>query len=834
MTFFDVCGSNYSHIVGNCLKAMADLRSSANFAFTNELDYVIGKAVRTIGPQEVLQHIPLQINGREESLDFPRSWLLPVLRENVRNANLSFFKSYFLPIAYECNKRVMELKEDEKIAKKAYEMIVRQIWSLLPGFCNNPPDLSSCFGDIGKDLFDNLRDPNRKDLRMYIMASLRQLLLKSTENESNRETLSKRAILFLKTLLDLYIKKPEGAEEAGQRMSMMETLKLFLPLAKENDRTTLFDKVLEKYNEKEAESIDKKKSNAELELAIFIKDACHDLLRVMLNYQDEECIQRIYNMCTQDLDKDHKRQKKAYKLLEEICSSSPGSNCHNFLRGHLEDIKRHILESLSKASPPSQASRLRCLINILRNLDDNNQDFAFRVVPEAVLCIKATNEKARSSSFTLLVVIGEALLRWQNNDETEKVLKDYMKVILAGLAGGTTMIHCTVLAIARLYYEFHDLFPNDLLEMLIENVCLLITSKSREVVNACISFLHGFITTCPVMESARFCEKIVSALCRMTDDCKNHCRQKTRNLFNRLVRKFGYDLIKALIPKDDTITLKRLSNIRKAQAKKDKIRGEADEESDDEDNDDDFRIKAKPKTMEDILAASEAQDSDNDDMEVDDKKRVVRRKKKSATYIAEDNNGEAIVDFLDASAAQKVRNSKPKSKLQEQATKKKQEEFEIAPDGRLIIRDSEDEEDPKAGRFDMDDSDEENQETFASLVSGRKRKRGTSIASSKKSEPAMKYQAGGTGIHRPLDANSKKAVKEYGSEYRSKKARGDMKVKGKPDPFAYVPLHKSSLNRRKKAKFEGQFKGLVKAANKGSQSGKKAKGLTKRMKNVKI
>ena len=90
------------------------------------------------------------------------------------------------------------------------------------------------------------------------------------------------------------------------------------------------------------------------------------------------------------------------------------------------------------------------------------------------------------------------------------------------------------------------------------------------------------------------------------------------------------------------------------------------------------------------------------------------------------------------------------------------------------------------------------------------------------------------GIHRPLHVNSKKDVKEYGSEYRSTKAKGDVKRKGKPDPYAYVPLQKSALNRRKKAKFEGQFKSLANAANKGSIKGKKAKGLAGQMKKVKI
>ena len=34
-----------------------------------------------------------------DDLDFPRSWLLPVIRDNVMETELGFFTSYFLPLA---------------------------------------------------------------------------------------------------------------------------------------------------------------------------------------------------------------------------------------------------------------------------------------------------------------------------------------------------------------------------------------------------------------------------------------------------------------------------------------------------------------------------------------------------------------------------------------------------------------------------------------------------------------------------------------------------------------------------------------------------------------
>lgn len=140
------------------------------------------------------------------------------------------------------------------------------------------------------------------------------------------------------------------------------------------------------------------------------------------------------------------------------------------------------------------------------------------------------------------------------------------------------------------------------------------------------------------------------------------------------------------------------------------------------------------------------------------------------------------------------------------------------------------------------------------------------------------YSAGGSGIHRPLGGS-----RDVGADYKSKvsdrvekcilqelpvrkcstkcvlfifqKGKGDVKKKGKLDPYAYIPLKKAQLNRRyeqrlslwdsvnysdnelisvsqtltclilyvnrKRAKLQGQFKGMVKGAQKGALSGKK-------------
>lgn len=431
------------------------------------------------------------------------------------------------------------------------------------------------------------------------------------------------------------------------------------------------------------------------------------------------------------------------------------------------------------------------------------------------------------------------------------------------------MVHCTLLAITRLFYEYKDIFPDAVTEMLLHNVCLLLTSQSREVVGSSLSFLRVFVTAYPVVKTAPHLERIVRAVMKMTEDCKRHFRIKSRYLLERLVRKFGHDMLCGMVPKDDVVMQKRLNNIRKAHARKDKASAEREsggsgggggDSDDDEEYGEVFRVRSKAKSMTDIIA--EMDDSDeNDEMDLEDDEQKGRQQKRNnnkqqaSSYIAEGSN--KIVDFLDPSAAQKVTTVKPLTEAEraEKARAKKSAKnggFKIAADGRLIIEDSEDDDDDDRGDNRMnlaasdDENDEKDENTFRALVSenARKRKLGGSVGSRRTAKttatgsdhqpPAMKYQAGGTGIHRPMRNNAPSS--EFGSEYRSCKARGDVKKKGKPDPYAYVPLQRSNLNRRKKAKNQGQFKNIVKGAQQGAQAGSKAKGkkLSAKMKKMKV
>merc|ERR1719309_1095651 len=265
-----------------------------------------------------------------------------------------------------------------------------------------------------------------------------------------------------------------------------------------------------------------------------------------------------------------------------------------------------------------------------------------------------------------------------------------MSALLAGLAGNPGLIHCTILAVSRIYFQFSDLFPEDLTDQILHNILVLMSSSSREVAGAALSFVKVFITSTPILSSTKYVASIVKALVEMPEDCKRHFRVKTKFLLERLVRKFGWDYISSLVPKSELKMHKRLKNMRKELARRARKISEdsgADEE--------DFVAKNRHKTMDEILADSSDEDDELlGDEPVSNKGKDKKKKKTSQTWIQEGADG--IVDLLAPTAAQAVSSTNPRTpKSEAEKAKKSSNEFKINSDGKFVITENDSEEDTK-------------------------------------------------------------------------------------------------------------------------------------------
>ncbi|KAL4231185.1 pre-rRNA processing protein [Mactra antiquata] len=801
---FESLGKYSSGAFKVSLVTIADLRDSVRFPYKGELDHAIGCAVKSMGPRVVLSTIPLQITGQSDDLDFPRSWLLPVIRDNVQEAELGFFSSYFLPLAAKLRQRALELSDQQNlVASKSYEAIQLQIWSLLPGFCTKPTDLAQSFKGIAKVLGTAISE--RDDLRMDVMASLRKLINQSIGDSASKTEVGKFSKNFLPILFNLYTTDPVKDRDSS-KLAVLETVKSYFQITDKSAVCTYCEKCREKLKEED--------------ITAYKRLALHDLLIGMLPYINRQELLAVFNLAIEHLQDDDKSlQKKCYRIMEEICSGKSGE-CREFVLENLKTIQKSLLSSLSSSSPSSKAPRLRCLVNIFQLLDKRQDKFLLAVVPEAILCTKEVAERARTASYNLLVEMGNTALRWSNDND--KVLEEYFKMVMAGFAGSPHMISATLQALTRIMYEFKDHITGDMLEAIVEKVCLLLKSKSREVVQSSLGFTKVIVSTFPVTTLAQHLKTIMSSLTSMKEDCHHHFRFKSKEVYTKLVRKFGYETIYELSPEG---IRKVLVNIRKTQERAKRKKKEQNDNNDDDDDDEDTEhFNTQPESIDDLLkdSDSELEDDKTEKSKVKKQKTKVVAKETGKAWLHEGDDDD-ITDFMDTSAAKKVMATKPIEKK----TKKVDSGFKTAPDGRLIITESSDDE---GG----DSEDEDIDELLEALEKGRdtgkikqtkKRKIEDLGGSDDEDSSPKKYKAGGKGIHRPLNQPDKPSNKpaEYGAEYKSKKGGGDVKRKGKPDPYAYVPLDFKSLNKRKQAKIKGQFKGLVRGAKKGAAKGKKGK-----------
>lgn len=83
---------------------------------------------------------------------------------------------------------------------------------------------------------------------------------------------------------------------------------------------------------------------------------------------------------------------------------------------------------------------------------------------------------------------------------------------MGGLAGSPTSISAAVTAIAHCIRHFKEqLIENDLLlKQLVEAVCTLVVSPTREIVKSALEFIKGLFTLIEMEQLAKYADLIVS------------------------------------------------------------------------------------------------------------------------------------------------------------------------------------------------------------------------------------------------------------------------------------------------------------------------------------
>ncbi|XP_067276745.1 RRP12-like protein [Pseudorasbora parva] len=780
--FYRAAGKRGHPFMTKSLQSLCDLRATPQFPFSGELDLAVGCAVESMGPEVVLNAMPLLITGTDDDLEFPRSWLIPVIRDHVKNTHLAYFTSHFFPLANTFKQKADELEQSgQKLMAKVYQTLEMQIWTMLPGFCTKPTDLLASFKGIARCLGMALND--RPDLRLCICQALRTLIRCSETGEEKAE-LNRFSKNFLPILFNVYSQQPKKGEMTSARMAVLETIRVYLTITDQTMVSTFLHKASERLNSEDN----------------FTRLAVIDLIVAMAPFVDEQSMTQTFELIKPFVEsKDTGIQKKAYRVLEEMCGGEKAS-CKAFVLANLEQLKGMLLDTLTSAASPAKRPRLKCLIHIVKQLNEEHLDFITALLPEVILCTKEMSIGARKNAYSLLVEIGNAFLRFCGNPKD--AINEYLSHVFIGLTGSATMMTCTVLALTRLVFHYKDSIDVSSLELLLHNVCLLLTSRTRDIVKASLGFLKVLLFSLDVKVLASHVNVIMEGISNM-NDMRRHFRVKLKSIYTKLIRKFGFELVKSMLPADQH---KVLGNIRKTEARNKRRKLVIKTEEDGSDSEDE-KPKVKGESIEDILAETDSADSDEDEKP----KKGLKKPLKGKAWLKEGVSDEPL-NFLDPKAAQRVLATNPNVKKASTA----EHGFKVTSDGRLIIKEEDDDDDDNGDKTKDAEMDDVLEEAGVKTRKNPKWKMHDDLDDDMDVKPPMKYKAGGIGIHRPLGGRP-----EFGTEYKSKKGKGDVKKEGKCDPYAYVPLKKSQLNRRKKAKLQGQFKGMVRGAKKGALSGSK-------------
>ncbi|CAG8618729.1 14442_t:CDS:2 [Ambispora leptoticha] len=407
-------------------------------------------------------------------------------------------------------------------------------------------------------------------------------------------------------------------------------------------------------------------------------------------------------------------QKKAYKTLNKFFSNQ---NSKAFLLQNLDDLQKKLSQAAIVTVSAAKKDRLITLINVTKHLPSSDLHIIPDILSEAILSTKEVNAKARQLAYELLIVMGNKMKDGgivimnkisgadQDSSNVNASIDEFVfRMVVAGLAATTPhMISATITSLSRLIFEFKDHLDTTLTHQLLDTMDRFVRHRDREVVKSALGFVKVVVISLNVEMVSAHLSQIIPGILMWSREHKSHFKAKVKHIFERLLRRFGYEVIEQHTPEPDR---KLLVYIRKQKA-------------------------------------------------------LTKRKKKNNMQ----NKKNLVKDKFDSdSLSRSLRNSILKNAY--------------ADNDSLFESESESES--------SDDGDE-----VAGKKSNKKNEKKLWIKEDDEiPEPIDLIAKRNAKINSNLKRKHKEKMVTVGKEYKAKNAEGDVKRKGKPEPYAYVPLTK--------------------------------------------
>jgi len=928
-------------ILSGALNALGEMGEHASeLMCKQQLQDCITAAIQAMGPEQVLQALPLKLEEAidaelsnrddEDGMDMDeqeimnaasretgRLWLIPLLRSGLIGASMSFFADAILPQARSLGTRAEQARNNQSAFEaQRCSAAEHALWSLFPAFANWPNDAAEAFPMMAKDLGNALS--SRIDLQGPICEGLKRLIRQGrigagvyevddddeagdgvstiAAGEANDDDMpasftvdvaeaqlaavGKYARNFLPILFNLFVASP-----TSRRGELSHTIGAFAKVTDQQQLGGFFRTVLRKLVKVTAD--DPGAPDALVEGGddkTARRCTFMDLVFALVSGLDDQGLEMVYKIARPAcMEKESVIQKRAYKLLNELCEAQDGK----WLEVHADEVEELLVSGVDSCLPSARRYRLKVIGRLLPALQerdaeadaeqggDGTENIAGAgsltvLLSELILATKEANARTRTLAYQLLISIPRSIERknaekarggsrsgsagvaaWlgtrddQEDDdahmETEQMgagVRRFFLTVLAGIVGSSpTMQSATIMALARLLYEFSSALVSTVPELL-PAVCALLEGKSREVVKSCLGFVKVVAVRLPQQELAAELPRLIPALLHWSEDSKNRFKLKVRVVLERMCKRCGYDMVEANVPREHAALIAHIKReeTRLEKKKKSSVAGsehgakstrtarrsewrDGDIFSDDELDDSDGRTRRSGRGGRDGGSFAPASRRGGGEGPRSAAEAAAKRATGGARLPAA---GDTPLDLLDDSAMR--RSMLPQGERRRVKFEDEDEDgaYKTGADGKLMIF-----EESEGAKRRREEAEEDGSEGGRSRYTSRT---GKSRGGASARTYATGKSARTSGTHNSRGVKRQRTTHERHSAdlYKAKgKTTGDVySKKTKLEPYAYWPLDPKLLNRRnsKKVAARAQLGGVVKSAKAaGILRGKKSK-----------
>lgn len=642
------------------VRTVADLRQTPKFEHRERADLVLSAATETCGPETIFAELPLGLLGEGGPDQQGRAWLLPLMKGRITNATLAHFVREIVPLSEKLfnAKAEAEQSQGRAVEAKMYEALVEQLWALFPGYCDLPIDLPKALTQQFAELLTNVLY-TQQSLRPSVLRGLVLLVernealsrsgapddvlrlsfgLCAADGKRYLEHLVQLAPAFLAVFSNLLTQSPSSS-----RGYISEAIGAFLRILPTDEVKNTYEKIASMLDSSIRELVPQRDREVGPHAVPPVAHSMLDLLITIVPFLSTVDTGRLLTLASSDQllkNDDAGVQKKTYRILSRLLEGHKGQALMQSGEGtavNVATLLAKVRDVTVSVASGAKRDRLNLLAAIVPRIPPSELHLLPSVIPEAVLATKEANQGSRETAYDLLVQMGnkmqsggvikqglldaeEATAGEQNGEQVSATLTEYFTMVGAGLAGTSPhMISASITSFSRLLYEFKDELPRETVEELVATINVFLSSPNREIVKSVLGFVKVTIVSLDFEVVDANLPTVVPAMLNWSPEHRAHFKSKVRHIFERLLRRFGYERIVALTDEDNRKLVVNIKK-RKDRAKRKKLARE--EEGAAGADDDDFggapgaraiKRDAGVDAFEEALYGSESDLSDSDD-----------------------------------------------------------------------------------------------------------------------------------------------------------------------------------------------------------------------------